>query len=149
MFKKVYCRFSVIDFYPSQFFSKDRTFYHDFMPSIIEFFDRKPSIFTYVVSKCAEFYPHFKYDVLFFIGLFYERCLTSWWGGGGGVGGSQGWSHKVRGDQWAYRTWGVWQSLRGNRRVQAWNDPCTGQVPQVLILFFTLIKNIYWCPFLI
>ncbi len=36
-----------------------------------------------MVSKGAEIYPHFKYDVLFLIGLFYERCLTSWWGGGG------------------------------------------------------------------
>ncbi len=63
--------------------------------------------FTYVVSKCADFYPHFKYDVLFLIGLFYERCLTSWWGGGGEVGDSQGWSHKIRGDKWTYRMWGV------------------------------------------
>ncbi len=27
----------------------------------------------------------------------------------GEVGGSQGWSHKIRGDKWAYRTWGVGQ----------------------------------------
>jgi hypothetical protein len=30
--------------------------------------------FSYVVSTWAEFYPHFKYDVLFLICLFYERC---------------------------------------------------------------------------
>ncbi len=45
MFKKVYRRYKIIDFYPSKFFSNDRTFYRDSRPSIIEFFDRKPSIF--------------------------------------------------------------------------------------------------------
>jgi len=45
MFKKVYCRFKSSIFTPLNFFSNDRTFYRDFRPSIIEFFDRKPSIF--------------------------------------------------------------------------------------------------------
>ena len=46
----------------------------------------------------------------------HNECLTSWWGGGGREGVSLGWSHKVRGKKWAYRTWGVRQWLRGNRR---------------------------------
>jgi hypothetical protein len=46
----------------------------------------------------------------------HNECLTSWWGGGGREGVSLGWSHKVRGKKWAYRTWGVGQWLRGNRR---------------------------------
>jgi hypothetical protein len=45
MFQKVYCRFYVIDFYPSKLFSNDCAFYRDFRPSIIKFFDCKPSIF--------------------------------------------------------------------------------------------------------
>ncbi len=43
---------------------------------------------SYGVSKWAEFYPHYKYDIFFFIGLFYEKgnidgCNKSLWGGGG------------------------------------------------------------------
>ncbi len=44
------------------------------------------------------------------------ECLFDVSVGGGGRGGSLGWSHKIWGDKWAYRTWGVGQSLRGNRR---------------------------------
>ncbi len=44
MFKKIYCRFLVIDFYPSKFLLNDRALYRDFRPSIIDFFDHKPSI---------------------------------------------------------------------------------------------------------
>ncbi len=45
MFKRFTVVFKSSIFTPLNFFSKDRTFYLDFRPSMIEFFDRKPSIF--------------------------------------------------------------------------------------------------------
>ncbi len=74
MFKKVNCVFKSSIFTPLNFFRKIA---HSTAISgcrLSNFSTVNLRFFPYVVSKCAEFYPHFKYNVLFLIGLFYERC---------------------------------------------------------------------------